>query len=189
MYGPPVPVSPDEVGQIVLMVDNRDSAGRPSGKVESLGGEEFRRSVYVQMRRSMPLGVLEPFDLPAMTPNCEQRPSSTGPSQSLLMMNNPFVVQTSQALAERIRSAVGADPSAQAKQAWRLVFGVEPDEQDLSEAVAFLQPVSPEAAESAVTGDGSRTADPATAASQQTDQRLAHFCHALISSYRFLYVE
>ena len=39
------------------MADNRDSMA--SGLLESLGEEEFRRSVYVQVRRSMPLGILE----------------------------------------------------------------------------------------------------------------------------------
>src|SRR5262249_46080048 len=87
-YGPPVPVAPDDVGQIVVGVDTRDSAGRPSGNVVSLGEEEYRRSVYVQVRRSMPLGMLEPFDAPLMTPNCQQRASSTVAPQSLLMMNS-----------------------------------------------------------------------------------------------------
>ncbi len=101
-FGPPVPVSPDEVGQNVLAIDTRDSAGRPSGKVVPLGEEEFRRSIYAQVRRSMPLSVLEPFDLPTMTPNCELRPSSTGPAQSLLMMNNDFVLKQAELIAQRI---------------------------------------------------------------------------------------
>ena len=75
MFGPPVPVMPDEVGQIVVGVDTRDSAGRPTGKVVPLGEDEFRRSIYVQVRRSQPLGMLEPFDAPTMSPNCEQRAS------------------------------------------------------------------------------------------------------------------
>ena len=93
-------MSPDDVGQIVLAVDTRDSAGRPTGKVEPLGDDEFRRSIYVQVRRSMPLGVLEPFDLPRMTPNCEKRAVSTAAPQSLLMMNNPFVIQQAELLAK-----------------------------------------------------------------------------------------
>ena len=64
MFGPPVPVTPDDVGQIVVGVDTRDSAGRPSGKVVDLGEDEFRRSIYVQVRRSKPLGMLETFDAP-----------------------------------------------------------------------------------------------------------------------------
>ena len=56
MFGPPVPVTPDDVGQIVVGVDTRDSAGRPSGKVVPLGDDEFRRSIYVQVRRSHAAG-------------------------------------------------------------------------------------------------------------------------------------
>ena len=79
MFGPPVPVTPDDVGQVVVGVDTRDSAGRPTGKVVPLGEDEFRRSIYVQVRRSRPLGMLETFDAPLMTPNCELRTSSTVP--------------------------------------------------------------------------------------------------------------
>ncbi|MFN9971512.1 MAG: DUF1553 domain-containing protein, partial [Phycisphaerae bacterium] len=99
-YGPAVPVSPDDVGQIVLGADTRDSAGRPTGAVVPPGEDAFRRSIYVQVRRTMPLGVLEPFDFPAMTPNCERRPSSTTPSQSLMMLNNPFTQTSAQRLAD-----------------------------------------------------------------------------------------
>jgi hypothetical protein len=71
-FGPPVPVMVDEVGQVVLGVDTRD-AGRPTNKVVPLGGQEFRRSVYVQARRSLPLTMLEAFDAPMPEPNCECR--------------------------------------------------------------------------------------------------------------------
>lgn len=36
LAGPPAPVSPDDVGQYVIAIDTRDSAGRPTGKVEAL---------------------------------------------------------------------------------------------------------------------------------------------------------
>ncbi len=52
MFGPPVPVMADEVGQFVVGIENLN-AGRPQGVIP-LRGEEFRRSVYVQVRRSRP---------------------------------------------------------------------------------------------------------------------------------------
>lgn len=168
-FGKPVSVSPDDVGQIVVAIDTRDSAGRPSGKVEPLGEDEFRRSIYVQVRRSMPLGVLEPFDLPRMTPNCEQRPSSTAAPQALLMMNNPFVIRQAEMLADRIRTT-SADQAAQVTLAWRMVFGRTPSESDLQEAVQFL----------------SSTADTPPEVAIAT---LNHFCQALLSSNGFLYVD
>lgn len=168
-FGPPVPVSPDDVGQIVLAVDTRDSAGRPTGKVEPLGDSEFRRSIYVQVRRSMPLGVLEPFDLPQMTPNCEKRAASTAAPQSLLMMNNSFVIQQAELLANRVRERAGTDPAAQVTLAWRTVFGHRPTEIDVQSGVEFL------------------TQPDETPEIQAT--ALNHFCQALFCSNRFLYVD
>jgi hypothetical protein len=73
-FGPPVPVTHDEIGQVVIGKDIRNPGdGTPMGKVASLGGEEFRRSVYVQVRRSLPLAMLETFDAATITPNCESR--------------------------------------------------------------------------------------------------------------------
>ncbi len=167
--GKPIPVSPDEVGQIIVAIDTRDSAGRPSGKVEPLGEEEFRRSLYVQVRRSMPLSVLEPFDMPRMTPNCERRPSSTASPQALMMMNNPFVVQQSDAFAARLRAASNEPPS-QIKLAWRMAFGRSPSESELETAESFL--IQPE-----------------DATQESRDAALSHFCQTLISSNGFLYVD
>src|SRR5438552_11486452 len=76
-FGPPVPIAFDELGQVVVGVDTTDAAGRPTGKKVDLHGEEFRRSIYVQVRRSRPLGVLEAFDAAAPTPKCEMRAALT----------------------------------------------------------------------------------------------------------------
>ena len=168
-FGKPVPVSPDDVGQIVLAVDTRDSAGRPSGKVEPLGDDEYRRSIYVQVRRTMPLGVLEPFDMPRMVPNCERRPISTGSTQALLMMNNPFVVQQSEVLADRIR-IIAADAPGQVRIAWRLIFGRNASDTEIQSGVEFLTPA-------------------ADASPEVANAALNHFCQALLSSNGFLYVD
>ena len=170
--GPPAPVSPDDVGQYVIAIDTRDSAGRPTGKVEALNGEDLRRSIYVQVRRSMPLGVLEPFDLPRMTPNCERRAASTTSSQALLMLNNPFVLQQAGGLAERLRAG-SMDQAVQIDTAWRLVFGRRPAAEDVAGAVEFL----------------AAAGVPADAATAAAGDPLTLWCHALLCSSGFLYVE
>lgn len=184
MFGPPVPVMPDEVGQVVLGIDTRDTAGRPSGKVVALGDEVYRRSVYIQMRRSLPLGMLESFDAPIMTPNCEVRASSTVAPQSLLLMNNAFVVEQSQGFADRVAREAGHDLSEQVTRAWRLAYGGEAGEADRAAALAFLRDeaeifgkqASPEAKSKSPPPDPARRA-------------LASFCQALLSSNAFLYVD
>jgi mono/diheme cytochrome c family protein len=180
--GPPVPVAPDDVGQIVVAVDTRDSAGRPSGKVVALGEEEFRRSIYVQVRRSMPLGMLEPFDAPLMTPNCQQRSSSTVAPQSLLLMNSPAVAREAAEMAARVERESGNDLAARVARAWHLVFGRQPTAGQVEAGVGFLNGQADAAA-------ALPPADPKTPRPEPARIALANLCHALISSNGFLYVD
>jgi hypothetical protein len=165
-FGVPIPVTPDEVGQIVIGIDNRDTAGRPKGKLADMGEEAVRRSVYVQVRRTMPLGVLEPFDNPVMFPNCGQRTCSTVAPQSLLMMNNEFVAANAEAFAARIKDACPTDDlQSQVRFAWLCAFGRQPNPEEIESGVAFLKDSEP------------------------SDKRMMQFCHALMCSNPFLYVE
>ena len=185
MYGAAVPVTPDDTGQIVVGVDTRDSAGRPSGKVVPLGEDEFRRTIYVQVRRSRPLGMLEPFDAPLMKPNCELRASSTVAPQSLLMMNSAFVVEQSQAMAERVEREAGADPQSQFQRAWLLAYSRAPAEAASRAGVSFLNEQIALLSQVAAAAQ----ADPQKAPEPPARVALAHLCHALISSNEFLYVD
>jgi hypothetical protein len=179
MLGPPVPVTVDEVGQVIVGLDNRDSAGRPQGKRGVLGSDEFRRSVYVQVRRSLPLSMLDAFDAPALNPNCEIRNRSTVAPQSLLLMNNDFVLAQSQALAERILKEYGGDRTEQIRHAWRLALSHEPSGHDL-EAASEL--VAAQEQEFAAQQAADKLPPSATRA-------LANLCQALFSSNAFLYVD
>jgi hypothetical protein len=182
LYGPAVPVMPDEVGQFVVGIDTRDSAGRPSGKFISLGEEEYRRSIYVQVRRSRPLGMLEPFDAPALSPNCDQRASSTVAPQSLLMMNSQFVVDQAEVMASRVERAAGSDSAAQFDLAWRLAYSRSPSDAEAMSGLAFLAQQHAAAEWAAPLDEKAKRADPAHVA-------LAHLCQALVSSNAFLYVD
>jgi mono/diheme cytochrome c family protein len=137
-FGPPVPVMDDDAGVIVIGKANRDGAMYKLGDESVPAGEESRRSIYVQVRRSKPLGVLETFDWATVEPNCEARDSSTATPQSLLLLNGEFVIGQAEAFAGRVCTEAGTDPSARVTRAWRLAYGCEPTGKDLSGAVAFL---------------------------------------------------
>ncbi|TXT24024.1 MAG: hypothetical protein FD138_3134, partial [Planctomycetota bacterium] len=186
LAGKPVPIMQDEIGQFVLGIDNINGNGVPD-KLIPLNGEEFRRSVYVQVRRSRPLSVMDPFDLPMLDPNCPQRISSTVSPQSLFLMNSDFVQEQSRNLAERVAAIAGPDVKSQIVLAWRLIFGAEPTETESAEAVAFVasqtevfQPKTPPPA-----NPPAGTAPPPDPARQA----FALLCQSLLSSNRFLYVE
>jgi hypothetical protein len=191
-YGPPVPVMQDEVGQIVLGIENLNGENRPD-KIIPLNGEEFRRSIYVQVRRSRPLGVLETFDAPQMTPNCESRSASTVATQSLLLMNSDAVLTAAEQFATHMEKTSSADAAAQGQLAWRLAYGTVPTADEQAQIASFLTtqterfraklPAAPAAgaAPAAKPGDA-KPVDPA-------HQAMTIFCQALLSSNRFLYVD
>src|SRR5438270_3882773 len=112
MFGTSLPIIEDEVGQFVVGIENKNGENRP-GPVIPLNGEEFRRSVYVQARRSRPLAVLDTFDAPAMEPNCDARNASTVTPQALMFMNSEFVVTQAGDFAERVWKEARDDPRAQ----------------------------------------------------------------------------
>ncbi|MCB1204217.1 MAG: PSD1 domain-containing protein [Verrucomicrobiae bacterium] len=138
--GTPVPVMLTEEGQVVLGVDTMDTAGRQTGKYIPLNGEEFRRSVYVQIRRSRPLEMFATFDAPDMTTaNCEIRPVTTVSPQSLLLMNNLGMREFAQYFGERLFKECGDAPvEEQVRRAWQIVYGRDPVSEELESGIAFL---------------------------------------------------
>ena len=192
MYGAPSSVNPDEVGQFILGIDNINGNGVPD-KMLPLNGEEFRRSVYVQVRRSRPLTVMEPFDLPVLDPNCPQRNSSTVSPQSLLLMNSEFVQEHSRNLTDRLISQAGPDVRSQVVLAWRLAFANDPTELELADAFAFVT-AQTEVFQPKPTSPANAPAQPAPAngAAPPPDpsrQAMALLVQSMLSSNRFLYVE
>ncbi|MBP89919.1 MAG: hypothetical protein CMJ64_24965 [Planctomycetaceae bacterium] len=180
-FGTAVPVMADRVGRFVIGKENLN-AGRP-GAVVPMKGEDFRRSVYIQARRSRPLSVMAPFDLPRMEPNCTSRNASTVAPQSLMLMNSQFATTRANEFARRVQSDVGDDTARQIQLAWQLAFASEPSEQELTEAVSFVEAQKKHFA-----------ANPAPEAKDKKKvlpqhEALTSFCHALLSSNRFLYVD
>ncbi len=188
LYGQPVPVMEDGVGQIIVGKENKDGEGKP-GKTVGLDGQEYRRSLYIQARRSRPLAVLQSFDRPDMTEaNCTERSSSTVAPQSLMLMNSQFITDFSGHLATRLQRDHGQDRAAQVELAWRLVYGRHPSDTETSDALSFLEnqqrvlaaePNAPKPAKGKT----------APAALDADTLSLATFCQALLSSNEFLYLD
>jgi hypothetical protein len=202
-FGPPVPVMRDPTGEIVVGQE-RLNAGLPGPPVP-LGGEEFRRSIYIQVRRSRPLTLLETFDAPMMEPNCAARESSTVAPQSLMLLNNPFVVEQSRQFAERVRVGRSGDAPAQVAEAWRLALARPPSAEESAEAVAFLSersdyfralpkpavappPAQRPARRNAIAAP-SEVDPPSVVLKDPEIESLALLCQTLLSSNEFLYVD
>jgi hypothetical protein len=178
MYGPGEVVNPDDVGQVIIGQATRDGNGILVAKHEE-GPAQYRRSIYIQVRRSMPLGVLEPFDLASLNPNCERRSSSTVAPQALLMMNNRQTVLLAERFAQRLLRDHPHVIVDQVSQGWRLALGRQPSPEELAASVKF---VTSSREEIAAIAERAAELDPQVAA-------LALFCQALMSSNPFLYVD
>jgi hypothetical protein len=185
MFGPPVPVMEDDAGLIVIGKANRDGAQYKLGDESVPAGEESRRSIYIQVRRSKPLHVLDTFDWAKSEPNCEARVSSTATPQSLMLLNGEFLQQQAEFFAERVRKDAGTDPSLQVSRAWNLAYGAEATEKEKAAALAFLKESTAAFAKQPPSPKAPKGPQPPTPEARA----LAAFCQAVLSSNRFLYVD
>jgi mono/diheme cytochrome c family protein len=176
MFGPPIPVRPDEVGQIVIGRPNKVGNDHP-GPMLPMHGEDLRRSIYIEVRRSQPLAVLDTFDGPAMAPNCETRNSSTVATQALLLLNSAGVREEAAAFADRLLREE-KELSARIDLASRLAFSRSPESVQRRQALTFLEQQTAlfRTRRSKDVGDPAREA-------------LIDFCQALLSANGSLYVD
>ena len=139
------------------------------------GPGEWRRSVYIFVKRSVLVPLIEVFDCPVTTVSAPSRPVSTVSPQALALMNNEFVLEQSRYFAERIKREAGVDTSAQIARGFQVALNRSPKAKETSWALDFLKSQSRGYSER-------KNDDPAGSA-------LRDFCHALINLNEFLYVD
>src|SRR5262249_3932602 len=140
----------------------------------------FRRSVYIQVRRTQPLALLKSFDAPVMETNCDRRPVSTVATQALMLMNSDFALEQAGRFAARLRQESGTDPRDQVALAWQLAFARPATEQEVKQSLDFLARQTDTLKK--------RTPQPAARADPAA-QALTSFCQVLLGSNEFLYVD
>lgn len=190
MFGPPVPVNPDDVGQAIIGSATRDGNGIMVANFDE-SVQQYRRTIYLQVRRSLPFGMLEPFDLANTAPNCDRRNQSTVAPQSLLLMNNRYTILYAERFAERLQREMGENLEGQIRRAWLLAFGREVSDQELARALQLTRE------QAAIFEQVAATPAPTDAAAiaargtplPPTTQAMAILCQSLFSSNRFLYID
>jgi Protein of unknown function (DUF1549)/Protein of unknown function (DUF1553)/Planctomycete cytochrome C len=139
----------------------------------------WRRLVYVkQMRKKMPTH-LDNFDFPQMNPNCLERRDSTVAPQALHLMNNGMVQQLAEQFAMRVIQQVGNDAQSQIELICLIALSRFPSDEETRVALASLNKLSEQWAKSRGTADKDTV----------SLRTLATFCHALMNSAGFLYVD
>ena len=211
MFGEPVTVGKTGDGRMIPGVEIRNANKTIVLKVDTSSPSVYRRSVYLQQRRSGPATALATFDLPNMDPNCERRDLTTVAPQSLFLMNDEFVIERAKDLAARVTKEHPENADAQVRAAWVLTQGRAPSAKELAdfnrllaeqvEHFAKLKPVKPVADASLkvkpvkVKSTAKKAAPqptfPApTATTQDTRiEALGSLCQVLLATNRFLHVD
>lgn len=125
MSGQPVPVSLDKQG-LVTVADN------PEGN---------RRSVYLIVRRSQPVTLLELFDTPTMETNCTRRTESIVVTQALTMLNSEFIARNAKSLAERVIQQEPSDVPNRLNALLQLAYSRQATTEEQQEMTKFLDTV------------------------------------------------
>jgi mono/diheme cytochrome c family protein len=146
---------------------------RPDGLVTSTATPRgWRRSLYVRQDRKQVATVLEVFDLPQMNPNCLERRGSNVATQALHLWNDAMVRTLADRLARRVETSAGVDPARQVDRAFRLALGRPPDDDERDASLDALARLA-----SAWGGEA------------QASKPLTTFCHTLLNSAAFLYID
>ena len=166
-----VPTKTDKQGQVII---DEKQAGA------------FRRSIYLQQRRTAPVNFLSTFDGPAHNPVCVQRVSSTVALQSLSLLNSEFVHLRARAFARRVLGGAAARALESAGEKARQ-DAVKPALLDAFE-LAYDRP--PTAAELSAAEDFLREQKTIYQGQADADLRVwTDLCQMLLASNAFLYVD
>jgi len=181
--GPSVPVCEDEVGRASIGI-RKINDGLFVG-VEDVGPRKYRRSVYLQSRRTLPLNLLETFDMPVMNPNCDARRCSTVATQSLLFLNDQSVLEFSENMADTV---LPLHPTNEGRihEVFIRLFAKGPSATELEQCNAYL--VSQRALFAADPNpEWQKTIEKSTHAPDI--RALSSLCQTLMASNRFLYID
>jgi cytochrome c553 len=139
--------------------------------VGTLDENSPRRSVYLTVKRSRLLPMLQAFDSPEPIQSVGERPQTTATTQALMMMNSRLVRQQAEKLAKVVRPTSVTDVPASVEKAYRTVLGRMPTSTERTRMTDFIL--------RSVGTQGEKGLETAT----------ADFCQVLLCLNEFLYVD
>jgi Protein of unknown function (DUF1553)/Protein of unknown function (DUF1549) len=155
----------------------------------SEAAERNRRSVYVFVRRNTRYPMFEAFDMPDTHESCPRRDVTTSPIQALTMLNSAPAMEWAQGLAARVLQAGGENREAQIAVAYRLTYARPPTAEESKMAFDFLQRHRTIVAARAQSGGKIAGVASLPAGVDAVDAAaLVDFCHMLINSNEFVYI-
>ena len=139
----------------------------------SLDQANSRRSLYLTVKRSNLIPILQLFDAPDSIQGIGHRDVTTVPPQALAMMNSPLVRQLAEKFAQRLPAGAEKSTATQVQHAYQLALSRPPTAAETEQMVAFI--------ESQAVSYGQ--------ADKAREQALADFCQLLLCLNEFVFVD
>ena len=162
-------MSPDQRAE---MLRDAMRAGARNPNINVLEMPNYHRSVYLPIARNQVPRALDAFDFAEPSLVTGTREVSHTAEQALYMLNNPFVLELSDAFARRLVQH-SKDPRERITHAFRLAYGREATSAEIDVANQFFR----KAAANSRAGDTKRD--------QVAFQLLSEFCQALFGAAEF----
>jgi hypothetical protein len=137
----------------------------------SLDAASARRSVYLKVKRSQLVPMLQMFDAPEAIQSIGERSTTTVATQSLALMNAPVVRAQAEKLARRARPQ-GGEVGPAIAEAYRIALGRRPSEAEQERMTAFVR----------------RQAE-SYGAPQGQERAMTDFCQILLCLNEFIYID
>lgn len=119
------------------LTDFMQGRGRPnkSGPLDGAG----RRSIYLEVRRNFLEPMMTTFDRPIPFSTFGKRDVSNVPSQSLIIMNDPFVAQQAEIMAKNLLSQQDLSFDKKIEWIYMRAFSRLPNDRELVKAKEFIK--------------------------------------------------
>jgi mono/diheme cytochrome c family protein len=154
-----------------------DGLVTPSGSARG-----WRRLVYVQQARKQLPTHLENFDYPQMNPNCVDRRDSIVAPQALELMNTRMVHELAEQFAQRVIGHAGANQTKQVESVYWIALSRPPSDEEKQVGLTGLTRLTDKWSKE-LAASGKPDKDSAAV------KALATYCHTIMNSADFLYVD
>lgn len=164
MYGPPVKT---------YLTEFMQGRGRPnqSGPMDGAG----RRSIYQEVRRNFLEPMMVTFDRPIPFSTFGNRNVTNVPAQSLTLMNDPFIAQQAQIMAEKLLAQKELTFDQKIEWIYRRTFSRKPNPEEINKAKQFIS--------------GLRKMESASKTDSDIEILIwKDFCHSIFNLKEFIYL-
>ncbi|WP_420321613.1 PSD1 and planctomycete cytochrome C domain-containing protein [Flagellimonas sp.] len=163
-YGPPIPT---------YLTEFMGGRGKPeeSGPLDGAG----RRSIYQEVRRNFLEPMMTTFDRPIPFTTFGRRDVTNVPAQSLILMNDPFVIQQSEIMAQKLLDEKNMSFDQRVDWIYMRMFSRKPSAKEIENASKFM-----DAIKQMKGGDGM---------DEKIDLEVwKEYCHSIFNLKEFIYL-